>query len=376
MIIGIDASRAFVKEKTGTETYSLQVIKEMLRLPASLDHKFVLFVRPNCEIPLWSRRKNVKIVVIRLPYLWTQIGLAMQTWLQLGLDVLFVPAHTLPVLRDPRLRTVVTIHGIEYKWLPEYKNWLQRWYLPLSTRYAAKSATRLIVVSENTKRDLLNEIHIDTQKISVILEGSDNQNTQTTRLSDSQIARILRKWQLDDNKYILFVGSLQPRKNIPKLIEAFAVFSRRNPEYKLVVAGGLGWLTGEIFAEARRHDVQEKVIFTGRIDEREKEILYDQASVYVQPSETEGFGIPVLEAMARGIPVVTSDGGALPEVASDAAVIVPLGSGYADRLARAIAKVVQDTTTRKKLIKAGRVRSMQLTWKKCAQETLKVLTSL
>src|SRR3989339_1506018 len=96
MIIGIDASRAFVKEKTGTETYSLQVIKEMLRLPASLDHKFVLFVRPNCEIPLWSRRKNVKIVVIRLPYLWTQIGLAMQTWLQLGLDVLFVPAHTLP----------------------------------------------------------------------------------------------------------------------------------------------------------------------------------------------------------------------------------------------------------------------------------------
>ena len=179
MIIGIDSSRAFVSDKTGTENYSYHVITAMLRLPESREHTFVLFTRPNAVLPsellLYS---NLMVKEVRWPYLWTQAGLAYSSWLMAYgknqnqyLDVLWIPAHTLPILRNPKIRTVVTIHGLEYQWLPEYKNWLQKWYLPLSTIYAAKYADKLIAVSKFTSHQLQKELHTDKNKIKVIYEG-------------------------------------------------------------------------------------------------------------------------------------------------------------------------------------------------------------
>lgn len=179
MIIGIDASRAFVRDKTGTETYSYHLIKSMLRLPKSRQHTFVLFIRPNAVLPKYlDVYTNVIVKEVKWKYLWTQVGLAWETWkrhqildTRLQLDILWIPAHTLPVLRRPGLKTVVTIHGLEYQWLREYKNWLQRWYLPLSTFYAAKSADKLIAVSKFTKNQLEKELHTVANKIKVIWEG-------------------------------------------------------------------------------------------------------------------------------------------------------------------------------------------------------------
>jgi hypothetical protein len=135
MVIGIDSSRAFVTDKTGTENYSYYLIKEMLRLPESRAHTFVLFTRLNSILPSEiTGYSNVIVKIVRWKYLWTQVGLAWETWRKYSvysipytvyknLDILWIPAHTLPVLRNPKIKTVVTIHGLEYKWLPEYKNY-------------------------------------------------------------------------------------------------------------------------------------------------------------------------------------------------------------------------------------------------------------
>jgi len=387
MVIGIDASRAFGVERTGTENYSYHVITHMLRLLASKKHIFVLFTRPNAIIPdELVGYSNVIIKTINQKYLWTQLGLAVATWRRAAvtqdyLDVLWVPAHTLPILRAPWLETVVTIHGLEYRWLVEYNNLLQRWYLPLSTFYAAKAATKLICVSEATKRDLISEVEFDIEKCSVIWEGVDD-----SRISVKPYIRkaVLEKYGIEKGKYVLFVGTVQPRKNLGALIRAFAKFYSSHNEYKLVIAGGIGWRAENDLSLPEELDIPDAVIFTGRVSQAELQALYLGAMMYVQPSWTEGFGLPVLEAMRSRVPVVVSDGGALPEVVGEGGVVIPLKlrtsshksnkvRNFVERLAEAMERVVADNKLRKMLITRGLKRVNELTWEKTAKATLKIL---
>lgn len=274
MLIGIDASRAFVAERTGTENYTYELITHMLRLTASKKHTFVLFIRPNAKLPReLDGYSNVIVKIIKWPILWTQVGLARATWGS-KLDILWIPAHTLPVLRKRQLKTVVTIHGLEYKYLREYNNLLQRWYLPLSTFYAAREADRLICVSESTKRDLVAETGVDTKKISVIYEGasfSDNQKTRNARKPGSQI---YQKLGITEKKYILFVGTVQPRKNIGALITAIARVRQVYPDYKLVIAGGIGWEAESDLALPQALGIPDAVVFTGRVSSELLQSLY------------------------------------------------------------------------------------------------------
>lgn len=370
MIIGIDASRAYVGDRTGTENYSYHLIKEILRLPESKNHTFVLFIRPNAILPRYlDGYSNVIIKLVNYRYLWTQIGLAWETWQKPSLDILWIPAHTLPILRNPKVRTAVTIHGLEYQWLPEYKNWLQKWYLPLSTFYAAKSADILIAVSEFTKKELEKVLHNNIFNIKVIHEGVE---IEANRVKNSP-KNILDKYTVSNLEYILFVGTVQPRKNLGQLIEAFSIFSRLNPRYKLVIAGSIGWLAEEILRSPHRFDVDEKVVFAGRVSSQELTALYNQASMYVQPSITEGFGLPILEAMASGIPVITSDGGALAEINDGAGIVVPIGENFVSQLADAMESVIHNPSLSKKMVLAGKKRVLELSWQNAAKTTLNTL---
>jgi len=372
MVIGIDCSRAFGRDRTGTENYTYYLVKEMLRLPAAETHEFVLYTRVGSETPDWTRQKKVKIEPIEMPYLWTQVGLAWRTWTNPKIDLLFVPAHTLPVLRKPGIKTVVTIHGLEYKWLPEYNNLLQRWYLPLSTYYAARSATKVIAVSNFTKEQIIEEAKIEAKKVVVILEGAQN---AINRKNDKS-AKILRELNLDKGKYILFVGTLQPRKNLPALIEAFARLAPKYPRLKLVLAGGKGWQTEEIFAAPSKWGVQNSVIFAGRVSDEELDDLYSGAALYAQPSITEGFGLPVVEAMRKGVPVVASSGGALAEVVGRSGVVVPIGPQFASNLAKQMDKVLSNDSYKSTLVASGHRRAKELNWQKAAEATLETLLNL
>jgi len=377
MVIGIDASRAFVAERTGTENYSYELITQMLRLIASKKHTFVLFIRPNAKLPKeLDGYSNVSVRIINFPVLWTQVGLAIATW-GAKLDVLWIPAHTLPVLRKRTLKTMVTIHGLEYKYLPEYKNWLQRWYLPLSTFYAARAADQLICVSESTKRDLITETGVDIEKISVIHEGANYSDSEGQRFGRSA-KKLYEKYGVEEKKYILFVGTVQPRKNVGSLIRAFAQVRHVCPDYKLVIAGGVGWDAESDLALPQELGIADAVIFTGRVSSGVLQSLYLGASIYVQPSWTEGFGLPVLEAMANGVPVVVSDGGALPEIVGSAGEVVSLDGRsriFAKSLAVMIMRLIKDPKRQELLKQRGLMRVKEFGWKLAAERTLKLLTT-
>ncbi len=391
MRIGIDASRAFTKQPTGTERYAFEVITRMMRLEEARKHEFILYLRNNApsDPPLNLRGgRNYRFVKIPLKYLWTQIGLAYRSWVD-RLDVLWVPAHTLPVFRKPGLQSIVTIHGIEYEWLPAYENRLQRWYLPLSTKYAVAKADKIIAVSEFTKEQLIERLRAKAKKIEVVYEGF-NPEILNSNIEDPNKFKILNKYQLKPKKYLLFVGTVQPRKNLVRLVEGFSrlTWEKNTPfdspslikegdrgsfELKLVISGKLGWNYNEVLEAPERFGVADRVIFTKYVDDTEREILLKNALVYVQPSITEGFGLPVLEAMAAGIPVVSSEGGALKEVVGRAGIL--FDPEDVNGIRKAMQLMVTSHTTRLKYINLGYKRIRDFSWDKAAEKTLKLLSS-
>ncbi len=390
MIIGVDASRAFVRERTGTENYSYKLLEALGKIDSR--NRYIVYTRTFKGSTLKGKQFGWR--KIGWPRLWTQGGLAGRSWCD-PLDVLFVPAHTLPALRRPGLPTVVTLHGLEYEYLPEYYQFPQKLYLTWSTRYAVKSSTRIIAVSEFTASELVSRLKADPRKIRVIHEGVDTQ-VYSKSYSDREKHIVLEKLGIR-KPYLLFVGLVQPRKNLVRLIEAFSRLVKKNiskiskdkitpnvlsdarssvvsDEWKdicLVIAGKLGWMYEEILAAPERFGVKDRVVFTGYVEDKDLPILLKEAGVLVQPSLTEGFGLPVLEAMAAGTPVAAARAGALPEVGGDAAVYFDPTNVW--EMADQIIRVLAGEKLRQELRKKGLARVKQFTWEKAARETLQVL---
>ncbi|KKT57915.1 MAG: hypothetical protein UX91_C0007G0188 [Candidatus Amesbacteria bacterium GW2011_GWB1_47_19] len=360
-------------DRTGTEEYSWQIIKHILALPEARKHEWILYVKPNFQFSIFNFQSipNVQILKIQIPYLWTQVGLVWRTWVD-RLDVLWIPAHTLPVLRKPGIKTIVTIHGIEYEWLPAYENALQRWYLPLSTQYAVLSAHKIIAVSEFTKRQLVERLGAEERKIEVVYEGVET----NFQFSITNFQSILKKFKLQSKKYLLFVGTIQPRKNLERLIEAFSVLSTQCSvlNLKLAIAGKWGWNYDGVKQAPVKFGVEDQVEFTGFVDEQEKKILLQNCLVYVQPSITEGFGLPVLEAFAAGVPVVSSSGGALGEITADSGQLFDPESAV--DMAEKLKAVVRNGKLRRELVRKGRERIKKFSWSMAAEKTLKIIDGL
>lgn len=334
MLIGFDASRAFVLEATGTENYSLKLLKAL----AKVDYKntYRVYLRQVARSGRFSKLRrqfpgNFEFRLIRPSRLWTQFGLALETW-RAPVDLLFVPAHTLPILGNPKVKTVVTIHDLGVEYLPGYHQFPQRYYLDFASRYAAAHSDAIIAVSAATKRDLMKRYETRPKKIFVVHEGVDRAffNPQ----SKSEVGRVKKKYKITD-RYILFVGTVQPRKNLPMLIRAFvklvlrlqstdysqkkAVDSRqshavlaksvglRQSTVDLVFAGKLGWDYGETLALPKKLGILGRVKFLGHVPDADLPALYSGAAVFAFPSLFEGFGLPILEALACGCPVVASN---------------------------------------------------------------------
>lgn len=345
MIIGIDASRALIKERTGTENYTYHLIKNLLE-----------FDRKN-EYRLYTREN------IAWPRFWTQGGLALECWLRPP-DILFIPSHTLPLVRRPSLKTVVTIHGLEYEYLPQYYQFPQKLYLNKSTEYAVRHATHLIAVSQWTKDQLVSRLKADPRKITVVHEGVVV-TPRTVALSEverdsSEVGR--------HGAYILFVGTIQPRKNLVRLIQAFSMI--HNSKLQLLIAGKLGWLYDEILAAPQRFGVEKQVRFLGYVTELELAGLYRNALFFILPSLCEGFGLPVLEAMTHGCPVIAAQAGALPEIVGQAGLLV--NPARVDEISQAMKLLLANRELREAFREKGYQRVKQFSWRKAALETLKV----
>ncbi len=359
MHIGIDASRAAVAARTGTEWYSLQVIRRLVTLDT--EDTFTLYSRAPLpeEIPLSLPRVTARIMPF--PRLWTHARLSWEMAHQPP-DVLWVPAHVLPLIH-PR-RAVVTIHDLGYLHYPEGRSS----YLRLSTAWSARAAAHLIAVSEATRSDLVRALHVPPAKIAVIHHGVDERFRLVT--DPAALGAIRERYGLV-GPYVLYVGTLRPRKNLVRLVEAFARLSIGEGRLWLVLAGRKGGLTDETLAAVKRLGLTDRVLFTGYVPDEDAPLLMAGARLFVLPSLYEGFGLPVLEAMACGVPVVCANVASLPEVAGDAALLVDPTDVAA--LAEAMRQALTDTDLRRDLIARGFRQAARFSWDRCAAETLAVL---
>ncbi|OGE65058.1 hypothetical protein A3I48_02720, partial [Candidatus Daviesbacteria bacterium RIFCSPLOWO2_02_FULL_36_7] len=272
MTIGFDGSRAFAFNRTGTENYSYQLLKALARIDKK--NKYIVYLRA----PFFGKfPNNFLFKKISWSRLWTQGGLALQTFKD-NLDVLFVPSHTLPVIRKPGIKTVITVHDLGSEYLPSMHQVKQRLYLGFMQKRQLKTATKIIAVSKATKQDLIEKIGINEQKISVVYEGYDKELFKPIKSNQSKT-------------YYLFVGTVQPRKNLERVIKAFAIHLEGEKmrlhlrgELKLVIAGSKGWLSDKIYKLPKRLGIEEKVKFLGYVPDEKLPALYSGAIALVFPS--------------------------------------------------------------------------------------------
>ena len=365
MLIGIDASRAARGKRTGTERYSFELIRHLVALDQKNRYRLYFDRPPFCEL----RIANCELRVMPFPRLWTHARLSWEM-MHRPPDVLFVPAHVLPLVHPPR--SVVTIHDLGYLHFPRAHRPLDRLYLDLSTRFNARAAAHVIADSQATKRDLVERYGVEPSKISVIYPGYDEEAFQPLREREA-IEAVKTRYGIAGD-YILFVGTIQPRKNLVRLMEAFSLLKRQAADLQLVIAGKKGWLYEAIFRRVRELGLEGRVVFTGYVAEEDLPALFSGARLFVFPSLYEGFGLPVLEAMACGVPVVCSNASSLPEVAGDAALLFdPLD---VEGMAAAMERVLGDERLRAELVERGLKRAREFSWEKCARQTLAVLESV
>ncbi|BCX05366.1 MAG: glycosyl transferase family 1 [Candidatus Roseilinea sp.] len=375
MWIGIDASRATGVRLTGTERYSREIIAALLR--SAPRHCFRLYLREALDpdsLRLPRSPVSVEPVVIARRRLWTHLGLARELSARPP-DALFVPAHVLPAsfIRSPvrrRIRTVVTVHDVGYRHFPEAHPLTQRWYLDLGTRLSVRCAGVVITDSEATRRDVLRFYGVAHDRVVVAYPGP----LPLTEVQEKDVARTLAKFGLDDGRpYVLHVGTLQPRKNLRRLIQAWARLLTRTDwaGLRLVLAGGRGWGGEDLRAEVEAAGLQASVVLTGYLDDVEKTALLRHARAYVFPSLHEGFGFPVLEAQSAGVPVACSNASSLPEIAGEAALL--FDPFDVEAIAHALEMIIRDESVRTRLVEAGYRNLARFSWDACARIVLEGL---
>ncbi|OQY46460.1 MAG: hypothetical protein B6242_07695 [Anaerolineaceae bacterium 4572_78] len=361
MIIGIDGSRAALAYHTGTETYSYQLILAMSRL-ATPDLRLRIYTHQIPQPTVWVQSPFVETRVIPFPRLWTHIRLAYEITINPP-DVLFVPAHVLPLYCH--VPAVVTVHDLGYLQHPETHTPFQRWYLNWTTKRHTRIANHIIADSFATKHDLIQYYHTNKSMIHVVHLGID------PNLKPVDDTNIRVKYGLKYD-YVFYMGTLQPRKNLKRLIEAYAMISPHHA-VNLVLAGKKGWLYYDLFEYVQQLNLDKRVIFLGFVPENDKAGLISGAIAYAFPSLHEGFGLPLLESYACGTPVLTSNVSSMPEIAGDASFIVDPYSVTA--IASGLNCLILYPKLREKLVKKGFERVKYFSWDNTAQQIMAILTN-
>jgi glycosyltransferase involved in cell wall biosynthesis len=359
LTVGVDASRAFVPCPTGTETYAARVIWHLARGP----HRLRLYLRAPAARAL---PPDAEVRLMPWPRLWTHTRLAAEVRLHPP-DVLFVPAHVLPL--GVRVPTVVTVHDLGHRAYPEAHTWSQRAYLEWSARRHARLATRLVADSWATRDDLVRAYGVQADRIQVAPLGVD----EDMRPADDRAVAAARAAAgvAEGRRYLLHVGTLQPRKNLTRLVEAWALAAPRYPDTDLVLAGKAGWGSLDLDALAREAGLSARVRTSGYVPRRHLAGLYSGAVALVHPSLYEGFGLTLVEAMACGTPVVASRCSSLPEVVGQAGVL--FDPEDVAEMGRVLDAVLGDAALRRQLSAAGRQRSALFTWERCAAQVVSAI---
>lgn len=367
MIIGVDGNEANVQEKVGVSVYTLKLL-EYFQKKANKNLKFVIFLRNKPAGDLPKSTDSFTYQIVKGKRLWSQfylpLALYKNRFSKNKIDVFFSPAHYSP--RFCPIPLVVTVHDLSYFYYPDEFLKKDLYQLTRWTKKSVDEAKKIIAVSKTTKKDIVKFYHIPEEKIKLVYNGYEKQIGKGT----SEVKEI-KKWQLEKNKYVLYVGTIQPRKNILTLIRAFERYNRQFPEFKLVIAGKKGWLYEDIFEEVKQRGLNKKVVFTGYLPGEEINWLYQNAFCFVLPSLYEGFGIPLLEAMSFNCPVISSFTSSLPEVGDEACLYFD-PKNETDLFEKLIS-LKGNVNLRRELIEKGKKRVKLFSWNKCTDQTLEII---
>jgi alpha-1,3-rhamnosyl/mannosyltransferase len=286
------------------------------------------------------------------------------------LDVYFATDYRVPL--NPALPVCATFHDAIPLSHPEWANPRLRGLKNVLLRRAARAATRIIAISEAMVPQIVEHYGVPQERVTVVPNGV---GPAWFEREEPKVLRELRSRYDLAERYLLFVGTLQPRKNVERILAAYASLPESiRRDYQLVIAGKEGWRAAPLVSELQSLQAAGRVRWLERVPETDLRALYQAASVFVFPSLYEGFGLPVLEAFASGVPVITSNVTSLPEVAGDAALLVdPM---RVDAIAEAMRRVVEDPSLRDRLVDLGRTRARLFTWENCARQTLAVMREL
>lgn len=371
MIIGIDGNEANVHKRVGISEYAFQLLMQFSRNQrAGITNQIYLKSKPLQTLPKETTTWNYR--VFGPGKLWTQWRLPLDLYTHRPRpDVFFSPTHYAP--RFSPIPTVVSVMDMSFLRFPELFNKSDLYQLQSWTKYSVQNAARVLTISNSSKDDIIKAYNISAEKVVTIYPGIKEITTLEPRIYGMN--QLQDKYHLSGN-FILFVGTLQPRKNISRLIEAFARIknheqTKDNKDLELVIIGKKGWLYEDILAAPQKHGVENSVKFLENVTDDELTIFYKNALCYVLPSLYEGFGLPVLEAMKQGCPVITSNVSSLPEAGGDAALYVDPED--VEDITQKITQVITDKNLREELVAKGKKQVAKFSWDKAARETLEVL---
>ena len=360
MIVGIDGNEANVAERVGVGKYAFELLWQLYRFQVS-GFRFQVYLKEKPLPDLPTEISWWKYKVIGPKKFWTQIGLPLNLFFQKPRpDVFFTPSHYAP--RFSPCPRVISIMDLSFLHFPEMFKTQDLYQLKNWTAYSVKKARKILTISKSSKDDIIKYYQVPEDKVVVTYPGATMQN---------DIEKSKKKYGIIGD-YILSVGTLQPRKNFVKLIEALNILVSSYPNIFLVIIGKPGWLYQEIYEAPKKFRVEGKVKFLDYVPDEDLPALYKNAKCFVLVSLYEGFGLPALEAMNYGCPVVVSNVSSLPEVAGEAGILV--NPNNVEEIVQAITKVLNmDEREKREMVEKGFKQASKFSWEKCAKETLKVL---
>lgn len=370
MKIAVDIRVLMDKHYSGIAEYTDYLLRELL---SRNDGNEYVFYYNSLKLPrhLLQKWPDKRVVFVRSAWpnkIFNYFLQKIWSWPKLDLmtgpvDIFWSPHINFSSFGAPATKKIITIHDLSFLRYPEFFNWRKNlWHKSLNVKKLLKQYDEIIAISENTKRDLMELLQIPEERITVIYSGLNKEDCEPQEIK-----------KLTSTPFILYLGTIEPRKNVGGLIEAYNLLRDRHlplTSHKLVLAGGNGWKNKHIYNKAKDSLYCDDIYFLGYVSREEREWLYQKAKLFVYPSYYEGFGFPPLEAMSKGLATITSDVSSLPEVVSDAALTVNPYSSL--DLARAVESMLLDDDLRSNYAKKGTARSLIFTWSKTAQNYLEL----
>ena len=368
MNIGIDA-RNTGKTKTGIGIYIEKIVEELNR--ADKENNYYLYSdgKIDFDFKLNSNFKTRENIGGKLKFYFALPKMMIED----KLDIYWGTHYILPKRPKLNIRFVLTIHDLAINKLKTVGAVKTTLVQKLLWKKSIKRADDIIAVSNTTKNDIIEIYKVPEEKVHAIYSGTNFDNEEKV-LSEKSKSEIEEKYKIKDTPFIFFISTIEPRKNIETLIRAFNYIRRReDTNLKLIIAGGFGWKYDEVLRLFETSEYKEDIIMPGYISKEEKKYLYENAKAFIYPSLYEGFGLPILEAMANRALVVTANNSSLPEVGGDAAFYYDNVLNYSE-LGNKIVEVINlSEDEKKKHIEQGEKQAKKFTWEKCANQTKKIL---